>query len=55
MKVKNFVYNADFSSRVENELNEFIKNKKVIDIKHSLGGDGQGTVVISALVMYEED
>lgn len=34
----------------EDRINDFIKNKKVIDIKYQ---DNSG--VISALVMYEED
>ena len=34
----------------EDRINDFIKNKKVIDIKYQ-----DNSEVISALIMYEED
>lgn len=55
MKVKNFVYESYHASIFEKELNEFIKDKKVIDIKYSTNGGAHGALVISGLVMYEEE
>ena len=39
-----------FYDGLEEEINEFIKDKKIIDIKYQLSGTRK-----SALVMYEED
>ena len=60
MKIKIFHSSKDIES-YENEINEFIKNKKVIDIKHSISSyamandyassEGMDT---STLIMYEE-
>lgn len=39
-----------FNDAYESEINEFIKDKKIIDIKYSIT---QG--IFSALIMYEEE
>ncbi len=60
MKIKIFYLNQDVES-YENEINEFIKNKKVIDIKHSISSYGMANdyassegMDMSTLIMYEE-
>ena len=60
MKIKIFYSNKDIES-YENEINEFIKNKKVIDIKHSIYSYGMANnyasskgMDMSTLIMYEE-
>lgn len=60
MKIKIFHSSKDIES-YENEINEFIKNKKVIDIKHSISSYGMadnyatyGGMDMSTLIMYEE-
>lgn len=60
MKIKIFYSNKDIES-YENKINEFIKNKKVIDIKHSISSYGMANdytstqdMDISTLIMYEE-
>lgn len=42
---------------LEEQINDFIKGKKVIDIKHQMALDDLqfNTVVMTALIMYEED
>ena len=60
MKIKIFYSNKDIES-YENEINEFIKNKKVIDIRHSISSYGMANnyassegMDMSTLIMYEE-
>ena len=60
MKIKIFYLIKDIKS-YENEINEFIKNKKVIDIKHSISSYGMANdyassegMDMSTLIMYEE-
>ena len=60
MKIKIFYSNKDIES-YENKINEFIKNKKVIDIKHSISSYGMANdytstqdMDMSTLIMYEE-
>ena len=60
MKIKIFYSNKDIES-YENKINEFIKNKKVIDIKHSISSYAMANdyassegMDMSTLIMYEE-
>ena len=60
MKIKIFYLHKDIEN-YENEINEFIKNKKVIDIKHSISSYGMANdytsyegMDMSTLIMYEE-
>ena len=60
MKIKIFFTNKNLEE-FENEINEFIKNKKVIDIKHQISSYGYcndfancDCMDTSILVMYEE-
>lgn len=60
MKIKIFYSNKDIEN-YENEINKFIKNKKVIDIKHSISSYGMANdyasseeMDMSTLIMYEE-
>ena len=60
MKIKIFYLNKDIES-YENEINEFIKNKKVIDIKHSISSYAMANdytsyegMDMSTLIMYKE-
>ena len=60
MKIKIFYSNKDIES-YESEINEFIKNKKVIDIRHSISSYGMANnyasskgMDMSTLIMYEE-
>ena len=54
MKVRHFItYNEEVYS-LENEINDFIRGRKVIDIKYGVSVSTNGSVC-SALVMYEED
>ena len=60
MKIKIFYLIEDIKG-YENEINEFIKNKKVIDIKHSISSYGMANdyassegMDMSTLIMYEE-
>ena len=60
MKIKIFYSNKDIES-YENEINEFIKKKKIINIKHSISlyamandyASSEG-MDMSTLIMYEE-
>ncbi|WP_289683281.1 sporulation protein Cse60 [Lactobacillus intestinalis] len=57
MKVK--IIDGLDTSNVEDKINDFIKNKEIIDIKYQINSNqGQsclvGIVIISALIMYEE-
>ena len=53
MKVK--VFETDISSDFEKIINEFIKGKKVVDIKYNAIPDLERNITIyTALVMYEE-
>lgn len=42
---------------LEEKINDFIKGKKVIDIKHQMVLDNRqfNAAVMTALIMYEED
>lgn len=42
---------------LEEQINDFIKGKKVIDIKYQMALDNLefNTAVMTALIMYEED
>lgn len=60
MKIKIFYLHEDIDN-YEDEINKFIKNKKVIDIKHSISSYGMANnytsseeMDMSTLVMYEE-
>jgi hypothetical protein len=60
MKIKIFYSNKDIES-YENEINEFIKKKKIIDIKHSISSYAMANdyassegMDMSILIMYEE-
>lgn len=60
MKIKIFYSHEDIE-KYENEINEFIKNKKVLDIKHSISSYGMANnyassevMDVSTLIMYEE-
>lgn len=60
MKIKIFYSNKDIES-YENEINEFIKKKKIIDIKHSISSYAMANdyassegMDMSTLIMYEE-
>ena len=67
MKVKNFIRSLkseEEQKEFDNEINKFIKDKKIIDVKCSVTSFGYqepytsfivGDVTYSALVMYEED
>ena len=60
MKIKIFYLHKDIES-YENEINEFIKKKKIIDIKHSISSYAMANdyassegMDMSTLIMYEE-
>jgi len=60
MKIKIFYSHEDIEN-YENEINKFIKNKKVIDVKHSISSYGMANnytssegMDMSTLIMYEE-
>ena len=60
MKIKIFYSNKDIES-YENEINEFIKKKKIINIKHSISSYAMANdyassegMDMSTLIMYEE-
>lgn len=60
MKIKIFYANNDFE-KIEKEINEFIKDKKVTDVKHSISSyalsdkySSSGGTDFSVLIMYEE-
>jgi hypothetical protein len=60
MKIKIFYSNKDIES-YENEINEFIKKKEIIDIKHSISSYAMANdyassegMDMSTLIMYEE-
>ena len=60
MKIKIFYLHEDIEN-YEDEINKFIKNKKVIDIKHSISSYGMANnytsseeMNMSTLIMYEE-
>ena len=60
MKIKIFYSNKDIES-YENEINEFIKKKKIINIKHSISSYAMANDYASSegmdkstLIMYEE-
>lgn len=60
MKIKIFYSHKDIES-YENEINEFIKKKKIIDIKHSISSYAMANdyassegMDMSTLIMYEE-
>lgn len=60
MKIKIFYLIKDIES-YENEINEFIKNKKVIDIKHSISSYGMANdytstqdMDMSTLIIWRE-
>ena len=60
MKIKIFYSNKDIES-YENEINKFIKKKKIIDIKHSISSYAMANdyassegMDMSTLIMYEE-
>ena len=60
MKIKIFYLIKDIKS-YENEINEFIKNKKVIYVRHSISSYGMANdytstqdTDMSTLIMYEE-
>ena len=52
IKVK-FIFEDD-EKRFENSINEFIADKKVVDIKHQIERGGMG-IYASALIIYEEE
>ena len=58
MKVKIFEYSSVFEMSVrdmEEDINEFIKDKKIIDIKYTSCAISEEKVeYLSALVIYEE-
>ena len=61
MKIKHFFVYKNFEE-FEKELNEFIKDKKVIDIKHSISSYSSVSdysyatyTDMSFLVMYEDE
>ena len=53
MKVKLFDYNTKDTTEMESKINKFIKNKKVIDIRASTGGENC-CFWHFIVVMYEE-
>lgn len=60
MKIKIF-FQKDTLEEFENKINEFIKDKKIIDIKHQMSSYGYcndfancDCMDMSILVMYEE-
>ena len=60
MKIKIFYSNKDIES-YENEINKFIKKKKIINIKHSISSYAMANdyassegMDMSTLIMYEE-
>ena len=60
MNIKIFYLHEDIEN-YEDEINKFIKNKKVIDIKHSISSYGMADnyassegMYMSTLIMYEE-
>ena len=60
MKIKIFYSNKDIES-YESEINEFIKKKKIINIKHSISSYAMANdyassegMDMSTLIMYEE-
>ena len=59
MKVKLFQYDCTGISVMENEINEFIKDKKIIDIKYSSFFEGPkknfDRIHEYYLIMYEDN
>ncbi|WP_415380218.1 hypothetical protein [Pediococcus pentosaceus] len=54
MKVK-YIWNESCTSNdFEREINEFIKGKKIVDIKFHPARGATGVPMLFALVMYEE-
>ncbi|WP_461240667.1 sporulation protein Cse60 [Paucilactobacillus sp. N302-9] len=53
MKVKLFRYGGLQISPLDDAINNFILNKKVIDIKYQMT-QGNGLYMFSALIMYED-
>lgn len=60
MKVKIF-FNDDTISKLEEKINEFIKDKKILDIKYQISSYSSTnnyahseTLDVSVLVMYED-
>lgn len=56
MKVK--ILNKTWDENVEDftaRINDFIKSKKVIDIKYSTCADNDGDLYRNVLIMYKED
>lgn len=56
MKVKHII--GDYIDDFEGEINRFIENKKVIDIKYSSNVESDpryGETYFGALIMYEEE
>ena len=60
MKIKIFYLHEDIED-YEDKINKFIKNKKVLDIKHSISSYGMANnyassegMDMSTLIMYEE-
>lgn len=54
MKVKQFVVDGSSIYSLDRGINEFIADKKVIDIKYGISSTTEFSI-ISALVMYEEN
>lgn len=52
MKVK--LVKHTFSKTFEQDVNDIIKNKRVIDIKYSIALLESGDILYTALIMYEE-
>lgn len=52
MKVK--VFHSKYADVLEKEINEFIKDKQVIDIKYSLTPLSDKGLVGSCVILYEE-
>lgn len=52
MKIKIFDYETKNVEKMEEDINKFIKNKKVIDIKHQSAGENCN-YWHTAIVMYK--
>ncbi|MFV3012984.1 hypothetical protein ACLD43_13865 [Clostridium botulinum] len=55
--LKGFMTKARDTNNIENQINDFIKNKKVIDIKHSMCVANEATHMyfIVVTILYEDE
>ena len=53
MKVK--IISNDLEEHLEDEVNYFIKGKKILDIQYTQAFIGNNNTNMSAMIVYEED